>query len=183
MNLFFLFAEFCKIGLFSVGGGLATLPFLFELAGKYPWLTNENVGNMLALAQCSPGALGINMGAQAGFLAAGISGALVAGLGLAAPSIAVIGLVARMHEAFKTNRVVTAVFQGLRPAAAGLLAAAVFSALRIALYNSGFSAWYEILKLRECVLFALAFLLIRTLKFHPVFYIAAAAAAGMFLGL
>ncbi|MDR2371478.1 MAG: chromate transporter [Treponema sp.] len=183
MNLFFLFAEFCKIGLFSVGGGLATLPFLFELAGKYSWLSHEKVGDLLAIAQCSPGAIGINMSAQAGFLAAGISGAITAGLGLAAPSIAVIIVVDRVFAAFKTNRIVTAVFRGFRPAAAGLLAAAAFAALRIALYNGAFTAWYEILKWKECILFAVILILIRRLKFHPVFYIAAAGAAGVLLGL
>ncbi|MDR1105516.1 MAG: chromate transporter [Treponema sp.] len=183
MNLLLLFAEFCKIGLFSVGGGLAILPFLYELAGKYTWLDSEKVGDLLAVAQCSPGAIGINMGVQAGFLAAGIPGSLVAGLGLAAPSIAVIIVVSRVFAAFKANRVVAAVFQGLRPAAAGLLAAAAFSALRIPLYNSGFTAWYEILRWRECVLFAVIFILVRRLKIHPVFYIAAAGAAGALLGL
>jgi chromate transporter len=183
VNLLLLVAEFCKIGLFSVGGGLAILPFLYELAGKYPWLESEKVGDLLAVAQCSPGAIGINMGTQAGFLAAGIPGALAAGFGLAAPSVVVIIFVSRMFAAFKTNRIVAAVFRGLRPAAAGLLAAAAFSALRIPLYNSGFTAWYGILKWRECALFAVIFVLIRRLKIHPVFYIAAAGAAGALLGL
>jgi chromate transporter len=183
VNLFFLFAEFCKIGLFSVGGGLATLPFLFELSGKYSWISHEKVGDLLAIAQCSPGAIGINMGAQAGFLAAGIPGAITAGFGLAAPSIIIIIIVARVFAAFKTNRIVTAVFRGLRPAAAGLLAAAAFAALRIALYNSTFITWYEILKWKECILFAAVFFLVLRQNFHPVFYIAAAGAAGIFLGL
>ncbi|MDR1420207.1 MAG: chromate transporter [Treponema sp.] len=183
MNLLLLFAEFCKIGLFSVGGGLAVLPFLYELAEKYTWLGSEKVGDLLALAQCSPGAIGINMGVQAGFLAGGIPGALAAGFGLALPSIVIIIIVSRVFAAFKTNRVVAAVFRGLRPAAAGLLAAAAFSALRIPLYNSGFTVWYEILKWRECVLFAVIFILVRRLKMHPVFYIAAAGAVGAALGL
>jgi chromate transporter len=183
MNLPLLAAEFCKIGLFSVGGGLATLPFLFEMAEKYPWLNHEQVGDLLAVAQCSPGAIGINMGARAGFLAAGVPGAITAGLALAAPSIAVIIIVARMLASFRTNRIVNAVFGGLRPAAAGLLAAAAFSALGVSLYNAAFTAWYEILKWRECALLILVFFLVRRFKLHPVFYIAAAGAAGAALGL
>jgi chromate transporter len=183
MNLIVLFAEFCKTGFFSVGGGLATLPFFYEFAEKYTWLSHEKVGDMLAIAQCAPGAIGINLGAQTGFLAAGVPGALIAGIGLAAPSLAVIIIIARMLAVFRNNRIVTAVFGGLRPAASGLLAAAAFAALKISLYNGGFSAWYDVLKWRECILFAATFLFIRLLKAHPVFYIAAAGAAGALLGL
>jgi chromate transporter len=183
MNFLFLFAEFCKIGLFSVGGGLATLPFLFELAEKNDWLSPEKVGDFLAIAQIAPGAIGVNMGAQTGFLFAGVPGAYTAALALAAPSMVVIIFVARMLKSFRENRIVTAVFSGLRPAAAGLLAAAGFNAWKFSLANSGAENWYELLRWRESILFVLFFFCIYKLKGHPVIYIAIAAALGVILGL
>ncbi|MDR1955936.1 MAG: chromate transporter, partial [Treponema sp.] len=87
MNLLLLFVEFFKIGCFSVGGGLATLPFLYQLADTVQWLDPEMVGNMQAVAQSLPGAIGVNMAAYTGFLAMGIPGAVVAVLGLVSPSI------------------------------------------------------------------------------------------------
>jgi chromate transporter len=178
-----LFAEFCKIGLFSVGGGLATLPFLFELAEKNNPLSPEQIGDFLAVAQTSPGAIGINMGAQTGFLFAGVPGAYIAALALAAPSIAVIIVVARMLQSFRENLLVAAVFSGLRPAAAGLLAAAGFNVWKISLYNGGAEIWYDLLRKKECLLFGVFFFCIHRLKGHPAIYVAAAAALGVILGL
>ncbi|WP_059369410.1 chromate transporter [Treponema endosymbiont of Eucomonympha sp.] len=183
MSLPALYAEFFKIGLFSIGGGLATLPFLYKLADKYDWLTGEMVGNMLALAQSAPGAIGVNISALAGFQCAGIAGAFAAALGLVSPSVVIIVLVARAFRAFKENALVQAAFSGLRPAAAGLLAAAAFGAIRLSVYDSAAPSWRECLKLRECALFALVFALLRACKWHPAAYVALAGAAGILLGL
>jgi chromate transporter len=183
MSLLVLFAEFFKIGAFAVGGGLATLPFLYRLADAYPWLNPGLIGNIQAVAQSLPGAIGINMAAYAGFLCAGVPGGIVAVLGLVSPSIMVILIIARMLKAFKENRVVMAVFSGLRPAAGGLLCAAGLSALAHALYYGAAPVWYERLRLRECLLFAVLFVLIRKFKQHPIVYIAAAGVAGVILGL
>jgi chromate transporter len=183
MNLPALFAEFCKIGLFSVGGGLATLPFLFELADKSSWLTHEDIGNFLAVANSSPGAIGVNLSAQIGFGAGAIPGAFVAALGLIFPAVITINIVAGMFQAVKENRIVASVFSGLRPAAAGLLAAAGFAAWKLVLYDSGFSVWYKIIKWREFAIFAFFFVLIHKLKPHPAICIAAAALLGVVFGL
>jgi chromate transporter len=183
VKFLFIFVEFCKIGLFSVGGGLATLPFLFELAEKHEWLPIEKIGDFLAVAQASPGAIGINMGAQAGFLWAGIPGACIAALAMAAPSVVVIIFIARMLKAFKENRIVAAVFSGLRPAAAGLLAAAGFSAWKISLYNASAGIWYESLRLKEFIIFAAFFFCVYKLKGNPIIYVAIAAALGVILKL
>jgi len=181
MNIFLLYIEFFQIGLFSLGGGLATLPFLFSMAEKYPWLTKEMVGNALAIAQSSPGAIGVNMCTQVGFYAAGVPGAFTAALGLISPSIVVILIVARMVQAFKENPIVKRVFAGLRPASAGLLAAAGFGAIKLSLW-AGFSqdiSWTRWFRLPECALFAALLVGIRRFKGHPVLYIALAAAAGI----
>jgi chromate transporter len=179
MNLFVLYAEFFKIGLFSIGGGLATLPFLFDLAARYDWLSPEKLGDFLAIAQSSPGAMGVNMAVQSGFAAAGIPGAFIAPLGLISIPIVAIIIVARMLTRFKENRAVGAVFLGLRPAAAGLISAAGFGVWKLSLYNGSASAWYQALRPKETLLFIVLFVLIWKFKKHPVVYIAAAGVAGI----
>jgi chromate transporter len=185
--LLLLFVEFFKTGLFSVGGGLATLPFLYRMADTYDWISSVDIANMIAIAESTPGPLGVNMATYAGFKCAGVIGSITATLGLITPSVIVIIIIARMLQSFKESAVVKAVFAGLRPAAVGLVAFAFFGVLRIALINdfAGNSApvWYEFLKWRECILFLAIFLGIRLLKKHPIVYIAAAGAVGVVLGL
>ena len=183
MTLLFLYLEFFKIGLFAVGGGLATLPFLFQMADKYEWLTREMIGNFLAIAQSAPGPVGVNMAAQTGFQAAGAAGGLLAALGLVSPAIVIITLTARVLLSIKENKIVASVFSGLRPAAAGLLAAAGFGAMKLALVNSDAAFGIELLRVKECIIFAALFLLIYKLKGHPVIYIAVGAAVGILLRL
>ncbi|GHU05669.1 hypothetical protein FACS1894147_12070 [Spirochaetia bacterium] len=183
MNLFLLSAEFFQIGLFAVGGGLATLPFLYGMANRYTWLSPEKIANFQALAQSSPGAIGVNMAALTGFEAAGIPGSFMAALGLVTPSIIIIVIVAGMLKAFKENATVQAVFRGLRPAALGLLSAAGFGAIKIALYNSTAEQWFTLLRWKECILFAALLFLIIKFKKHPILYIAGAAVSGIALGL
>jgi chromate transporter len=183
VKLLFLFSQFFKIGLFSVGGGYATLPFLYELADAYGWFSREDVGNMLAVAQSLPGAIGVNLSAYTGFLYAGIPGSFAAALGLVSPSIVIIVIIARLLGAFKQNKTIAALFAGFRPAGAGLLSAAAFAAIAVSLYVPGWRIWYEALRWREAVLFVVLFFLIFKFKKHPVVYIAAAGLAGIALGL
>ncbi|MDR2767587.1 MAG: chromate transporter [Treponema sp.] len=178
-----IFAAFFKIGIYSIGGGLATLPFLFELAEQYSWLSPEKIGDFLAIAQSSPGATGVNMAAQTGYLWAGPAGSVAAAMGLITPSIIVIIIVARMLAAFKKNKIVAAVFTGLRPAAAGLLAAAGFGVWKLALYVRDAAAWYDSIRWRELFIFAAFFILVWKFKKHPILYVAAAGALGIALGL
>jgi chromate transporter len=184
MSLLLLYAEFFKIGLFSVGGGLATLPFLYDLAARYDWLKLEDIGNFLAIAQCSPGAIGVNTCAQTGYLAGGIPGAIIAPLALVSPAIIVILIAARIFAAFKGNTSVQAVFGGLRPAAVGLISAAGFGVIASSLYSSASGGiWYESLRWKEMIIFAVIFVLIRRFKKHPILYIAAGGITGALLGL
>jgi chromate transporter len=183
MSPLLLFVRFFRIGLFSIGGGYATLPFLYEMADTYEQLSREDVGNMLAVAQSLPGAIGVNLSAYTGFHFAGIPGAFAASLGLAAPSIVIIIAIARVLTAFKESRIVAALFAGFRPAGAGLLSAAALAAVAVSLYQPGWAHWSQALRWRELVLFGALFFLVVKFKKHPVFYIAIAALAGIFLGL
>jgi chromate transporter len=193
VNLLLLYLEFFKVGVFSVGGGLATLPFLFLMAQdrfsfvqQTGWLSAEQVSNFLAIAQCAPGAVGINVAAQTGFLYGGIAGGIMAVLGLISPAFIVIAIVSRILQSFKENKMAVAVFSGLRPAATGLLCAAGWGVWRLAMYNSDGTVWHEIIRWREGLICALVFLLIvklRNFKWisHPIVYIALGAVAGVLL--
>jgi chromate transporter len=183
VKLLFLYLNFFRIGIFSVGGGLATLPFLYNMAARSDWLSPKDIGNFLAIAQSSPGAIGVNTCSQVGFLAAGIPGAILAPLGLVSPAIIVIVIVARILAAFKENAVVQAVFGGLRPAAAGLISAAGFAVIALSLYSAGGQSWYGGIRWKEAALFAALFLLVWKLKKHPILYVALAGIAGILLGL
>jgi chromate transporter len=187
MNLFLLFARFFKIGLFAVGGGYATLPFLYEMANKEAWLSAEKIGDMLAVAQSLPGAIGVNLSVYTGFQRDGIPGGLIAALGLATPSIILVTAIARILNAFKESSLVGSLvgslFSGFRPAGAGLLSAAALGAMAVSLVNPAAETWVALLRWRECLLFAAIFLLIRSLKQHPIVYIALAGVAGAALGL
>lgn len=183
MIFLILFWEFFKIGLFSIGGGYATLPFLYKLAETYPWLPAEAIPDIMAASQFSPGAVGVNMSLYTGFRCAGVAGGVTAALGLIAPSIIIIIIVARMLARFKENQAVKSVFSGLRPAAAGLLGLVTFTLIHASLWNSGASGPAGFIRWREALLFAVIFIAIRRFKKHPVIYIAAAGFVGVILKL
>lgn len=187
MKLAFLVITFFKIGLFSVGGGLATLPFLFELAdnaaNEGAWLTREMVGDMLAVAQSLPGAIGANLAAYVGFRHSSIAGAYVSAVSLTVPSIIMITFIARMLQAFKENTGVRNFFAGLRPAATALISAAGLGAIALSLWNAAAPTWYEYLRWKETLFFIVIFFLVYKLKKHPIVYIAAAGVIGVALKL
>jgi chromate transporter len=182
-----IFFEFFKTGLFAVGGGLATLPFLYAMSSETGWFTRSDIANMLAIAQSTPGAIGVNLATYAGHYVAGIAGCIISSLSLVFPSIIIIVLIARFFHKFQENQLIVSAFYGLRPASTGLVAAAgagviVSSLLRI----ENFSTTYNLISFFQwkSLLLALAlFILIRKTNRHPVFYIALSAGAGILLGL
>ena len=122
-----LFFEFFKAGLFAIGGGMATLPFLYDISDKTGWFTYGQLADMVAISESTPGPIGVNMATYVGFTTAGISGSVIATLGLITPSIIIILIIAGFLKAFKDNKFVQDAFYGLRPASTGLIAAAGFS--------------------------------------------------------
>lgn len=184
MNYIYLFTNFFKIGLFSVGGGYAIIPFLFDMADHSGgWLTREMIGNMLAIAQSLPGPIGANLAAYTGFHYAGAGGAYASAMGLAAPSIIIIMVVARTLQAFRESTLVKNLFMGLRPAAAGLLSAAAFGAVALSLWNPKAQFWYEFLRWKETLIFLVMFFLIFKFRMHPIIYIIGAGVVGIVLKL
>ena len=184
-----LFYEFFKVGLFSVGGGVATIPFYMELADKYDWLTTQMLTDMIAVSESTPGPIGINLATYAGFRAAGIPGALVATFSEVLPSFIILVLIAKALERYKENTLVSSAFSGIRPAVAGLIAAAGWSVMRVALFTapSGSSLFKMLLScdIKWLVLFCalLALMQIKPLKkLHPIVYIVFSAVVGIGAG-
>ena len=128
-----LFYEFFKTGLFAIGGGMATLPFLYDMAGRTGWFTAAQIADMLAVSESTPGPIGVNMATYVGYVTAGIPGGVIATLGLVTPSIIVIMIVAAILKSFRNNRYVSSAFYGLRAASTGLIAASGLSVMAGAL--------------------------------------------------
>lgn len=187
MTLLKLFYEFFKTGLFAVGGGLATIPFLQEMAEKTGWFTAGDLADMIAISESTPGAMGVNMATYVGFETYGVLGCIVATLGLVAPSIIVILIIARILEKFRDNTIVQAGFYGLRPASTGLIAAAGFSVVQISLISvAGFQATHQILDFfhwKEILLAVVVYFLIKKFDKHPIVYIAGSALVGIIFQL
>lgn len=181
-GLLLLFTEFFKTGLFAVGGGLATLPFLYDMAAKFDWFTTSELADMIAVSESTPGPMGVNMATYAGYGAAGIAGGLAATCGLVLPSIIVIILVAKVLDKFNSSKLVKNAFYGLRPAVIGLIAAACTELVKIALLNIG-AAGIGIFNIKALALFAvLSALIIKFKKLHPIVFILIGAAAGVLAG-
>ena len=178
--LWLLFYEFFKIGLFAVGGGPATIPYLMDLAEKYDWFTMEDVTNMIAISESTPGPLGLNMATYVGVDALGILGGAWASIGLTIPSIIVIVLVAKFLNNFSQNRWVKAAFYTIRPAVAGLIAAAVYNVFVVSLFVE--QAGEKVLAIKTCILFVIVFALMKVKKLsklHPVVWLIGAALVGI----
>ena len=181
-----LFWEFLKIGVFAVGGGMAALPFLYDLGDKTGWYTSAQVLDMLAVSESTPGLIGINMATYVGYTVGGIPGAALATLGTILPGIILVLLLAKFLQRFRDNRYVNAAFYGLRPASTALIAAAGVSVLGESLFNV--SLWREtgvfadLFAVGPIVLAAVLAVLTNvkpTKKLHPVLYIAASAVVGI----
>lgn len=181
-----LFFEFFKVGLFAVGGGLATIPFLYELTDKYTWFTKEILGDMIAIAESTPGPVGVNMATYAGINAAGIPGGIIATLGLVFPSIVIIILVAKIFQKFKENKYVKNAFSGIRPAVTGMIASAGVGILLLALF--GQSAWQAVklsdISIKSIILFVLVLILSSKFKkLHPIVFILTGGIIGAIISL
>ena len=193
-----LFYEFFKTGLFAVGGGMATIPFLYSMADNTGWSTRLDVHNMIAVGESTPGPIGVNMATYVGYITGGnvgglpfaILGSVIATLGLIAPSIIIILIIASFLKNFRDNRFVDSAFYGLRPASTGLIAAAGLSVVVSNLFfagalENGFSLAVFNWKgwILAIVLWALTNKVKQTKKPHPIIFILASAVVGIVLGM
>jgi len=187
MILLRLFYEFFKAGLFAVGGGMATLPFLQVMGEETGWFTSGQLADMVAVSESTPGPIGVNMATYVGFETCGIPGAIVATLGLVMPSLIISLVIALLLKNFRNNRHVDAAFYGLRPASSALIFAALVSLVTIALVHvDAFRATGNVLDLvdlKSLILAAVLLVLTRwvkqTKKLHPIVFILASAVVGV----
>ena len=185
--------EFFKTGLFAVGGGMATLPFLKNIGLATGWYSQTDLMNMLAVSESTPGPIGINMATYVGFTVAGIPGAVIATVGEVTPSIIVILIVAAMLAKFRDSKLVSNALYGLRPASTGLIAAACIDVvLQVLLRASSSTVSGSIMKVfslvgnlnwRGLVLAAVLLVLTNwvklTKKWHPIVFIGLSAVVGV----
>lgn len=177
MKLLLLFLEFFKTGLFAIGGGLATIPFLREIAIRYNWYSLNDLSTMIAISESTPGPMGVNMASFVGFTQYGIFGSILITCALVLPSIIVICIIANFLDKFKNAEIVQQIFSGLKPAVVAFIAAATIDILITTLFgDSTFSTFH----LKQFI-FLFILLLISKYKpnLHPIWFIIASAIVGI----
>lgn len=203
MNLLWLFLEFFKIGVCAFGGGLATIPFLEELSQTRGWYTLDQLADMIAISESTPGAIGINMSTYVGYLVGsasfggnifmGFVGGIIATLGFVAPSIIIILIICQFLKKFSESKVVKWAFYGLRAASFGLICNAAYSILKISIinidafdvvekdnfWNTLGQAFLDFFDYKCLILACVTAFLIFKFKKHPIIYILIAAIVGI----
>ena len=194
MTLFLqLFWKFFTTGLFAIGGGMATIPFLYNISDTTNWFSYNDLANMIAVSESTPGPIGINMATYVGFItgtnqggpAYGILGAIVATLGLITPSIIVILLIAAFLKNFKDNKYVKNAFYGLRPASSGLIMAAGLGVFMTTLFTGDLTTGFDLSFINwkgwilAIVLWFLTNKIKKTKGLHPIVFIIASAVSGI----
>lgn len=175
--------EFFKTGLFAVGGGLATIPFLQDMAGKYGWFDLSTLSTMIAVSESTPGPIGINMATYVGYIALGPAGGIVSTLALVCPSIIVILIIANMFEKFKESKLVKLVFNGIRLFVVGLIMAACFDLFLTTLFNIELGFGLQMFSLLSIAIFITLLFVYNKFKLSPILIIVAGAIIGIVLNL
>lgn len=170
MTFVLLIVEFFKIGLLAIGGGLVTVPFLFDLAEKYDWFTKTELANMIAISESTPGPIGVNMATFAGYNAMGISGGIVATLSLVFPSVVIMILIAKMMNKYSCNLRVKDILSGIRPA---VLAMILFAGLEL--------GKIVVVEVRDVLFLAVVLAMMRIWKKSPIYYLCLSAVLGILI--
>ena len=167
-----LFVEFFKTGLFAIGGGLATIPFLYEMSEKYGWFSIADLTKMIVISESTPGPVGVNMATFAGFNTVGFFGAMIATFGLVLPSVIIIISIAKLMDKYSCNLRVKDVLDGMRPAVVALILFAGVQIAKVVVLTS-FDALFAFILL----------VIMRVWKKGPIFYICLSAVVGIFFGI
>lgn len=187
MTIFRLFFEFMKIGMFSIGGGMATLPFLYDLSDSTNWFTHAQIADMLAVSESTPGPIGINMATYVGYTVAGVPGSLAATIGTIVPGIILVLVITMVLDKFRNNQYVEGAFYGLRPASTGLITSAGLLVAQITFFN--FELYHQTNSIfslfdYKAVILAIVLLIFTrgvksTKKLHPAVFIGISAVVGI----
>ena len=171
-----LFIEFFKTGLFALGGGLATIPFLYEMIDSFHWFTNTDLMNMIAVSESTPGPIGVNMATYVGYITThSFWGSLTTTIGLVMPSVIVICIVANFLKKFKESHWVKDAFYGLRPAVTAMIAMAGLSVYMTTILPEGKPfAWIHFIFIAIAIGITFKFK-----KIHPIALICVCALIGI----
>jgi len=190
-----LFYEFFKTGLFAMGGGMATIPFLYEIADSTGWFSYDDLANMVAVGESTPGPIGVNMATYVGFVTGmndsgilgAVLGAVTATLGLITPSVIIIVIIAAVLNSFRNNPLVERAFYGLRPASTGLIATAGIGVVISNLFYAGQGFTLGAVNWKGWILAVVIWLLSNkvkwTRKLHPIVFIGLSALAGILFSM
>lgn len=185
MELLYMFWVFFKVGLFTVGGGLAAIPLLQVEVLNEGWLTNSEFADMIAVSESTPGPIGVNIATYVGYSQFGPIGSIVATMGIVLPSVIIIILIAQFVKRFRDHKIVEGIFTGLRPAVTGLIlgAAGVISMIALFTYDKYevTNKVIDIFNIPALIMFAIFMVATRVTKYHPLYYIIAAGVIGIFV--
>jgi chromate transporter len=173
-----LFWEFLKIGFVAIGGGLATLPFLYNLTVKTNWFTAPMLVDMIAISESTPGPIGINMATYAGFTAGSVMGGIIASLALILPGVILMMIIGGAIEKFKNSPLLLKIFYGIRPAVAALIAYAAWEIIKVTMLTQSTDLWNAQLKYPAIGFFLLLMVILKRFKIHPILIIILGAITG-----
>ena len=178
-----LFLTFAKIGLFTFGGGYAMISLIRDKSLELGWLTEEELLNMIAVSESTPGPIAVNMATFVGAEQGGILGAALATLGVILPSFIIILIVAKCYMQFKNSQTVKGMMKGLKPAVIGLIGSAVFTTGKTVFFSSGFS-FATLVSVPVILSFALFLvtLYLALKKVHPIWLVMLSAGIGIAAG-
>lgn len=186
MTYLVLYWEFFKIGLFAIGGGLASLPFLQEAAAKHGWITQDQLLNMIAISESTPGPIGINTATFVGYEVGGVLGGIIATLGEVSPSVIVIVLLAQTLRKYNDHPLVQGAFSAIRPAVAGLIGAVAIGLAQTELFVMAVWRMGDVLgalNLGAIAMFGVILFMLERFKWHPVLFLAGGAVVGIVFGM
>lgn len=172
---FLLYYEFFKIGMFAIGGGYAALPFLYFLQNKYNWFSIDELTNMIAVSNITPGPIGINMATYTGYTTAGVVGSLLATSAIVTAPFFIVMIITKLFNKFKSYKWVNDIFLGLRPAACALL-----TSIGIQLFHQTTIIESQI-DYKAVILFVLMIIPFSFIKKNPLLVIVAGALGGIIL--
>ncbi len=183
IELLQMFWIFFKVGLFTIGGGLAAIPLIQTEVINRGWLTQAEFADMIAVSESTPGPIGVNVATYVGYSQLGPIGSIIATMGIVMPSLIIIMLIARFILKFKENKYIEGVFVGLRPAVTGLILGAAASISFIAMFRYDMfletGSIMDLINIPAFIMFGVFMFLTNKWKHHPIYYIVLAGIVGM----
>ncbi len=157
ISLLKIFAVFAKIGAFTIGGGYMMVPAIQAEMSKRQWISDEELPDIVAIAQGAPGLLTVNMAIFAGYKLRGVKGSIVATLGSITPPFLIILAIAIAAANLRDNAIIARILQGVRPVSVAIIAAYMFK-----LAKTNCKHWWQ------WAIAVVTLLLVALLKISPI---------------